>query len=161
MNATPDATIHLLRHTLATLAYRAGKVLRDAPDGFGDHSSGVAARTPSQLLAHMGDLMDWALSLVKGPQKWADAEPLPWDDEVARFFAALSRLDAALASESLLDRPAEQIFQGPIADALTHVGQLALLRRMAGRAIRSENYFKAQIDVGRVGLEQPAPRQEF
>ncbi len=151
----------LLRHCVATLAYRAGKAVRGAPDTFGDWRSGDATRTPVQILAHMGDLMDWGLELARGHHVWRTATPLPWPQEVQRFFAALARLDAYLASSEALGWTLERLFQGPVADALTHVGQLTMLRRLAGAPIRAENYAKAEIQTGTVGLEQPTPRVEF
>ena len=150
-----------LRHTLATLAYRAGKALRDAPESFANFKANDRSRTPVQILAHMGDLFDWALSLAKGQQQWHDAAPLPWDEEVARFFRSLEGFDSYLASGADLGCPAEKLFQGPIADALTHTGQLTYLRGMAAAPIRAENYFKAVIEAGRVGPEQPKPKFEF
>lgn len=154
-----DPSRSLLRHTLATLAYRGGKAVRGAPAGFGDFEGGT--RTPVQILAHVGDLLDWAVHLVRGEQVWNDAKPLPWDQEVARFHEALARFDGVLASDEPLRSPVERLFQAPIADALTHVGQIAMLRRMAGAAIKGENYFKAEIAAGRVGVEQSAPKFEF
>jgi hypothetical protein len=109
----------------------------------------------------MGDLFDWALSIATGAHVWRDSTPLPWDSEVVRFFDTLLRFDNHLASDAPLACPVEQLFQGPIADALTHIGQLAMLRRLAGAPIRGENYFKANIAAGHVGLEQAAPRREF
>ena len=161
MSDTNQASRQMLRHTLATLAYRGGKVLRDASPGFGAFAAGDTPRTPSRILAHMGDLLDWALAMVKGRPSWKDSTPLPWDQEVARFFEALSRLDVFVASEQPMAVAPEKLFQGPIADALTHVGQLAMLRRMSGDPMRGENYFAANIAVGRVGLEQAPPRREF
>jgi hypothetical protein len=149
----------MLRHTLATLAYRGGKALRDAPPEFAEFRGGT--RTPREILAHIGDLMDWALHLASGEHLWRDAPPLPWDQEVARFFAALQAFDARLASGESLRATPEALFQGPIADALTHVGQIAMLRRMAGAPIKGENYFKAEIAAGRLGPEQSAARKEF
>jgi hypothetical protein len=151
----------MLRHTLATLAYRGGKAVRGAPEGFGTFLAAPTTRTPLAILAHIGDLLDWALSLADGRHEWHDSPPRSWDDEVARFFASLASLDRRLASGSPLGCPPERLFQGPIADALTHVGQIAMLRRMAGAAVRGENYSKAEISAGRVGPEQPAPRREF
>lgn len=151
----------LLRHCVATLAYRAGKAVRGAPDSFSDWRSGDSTRTPVQILAHMGDLMDWASELARGQHVWRTATPLPWPQEVQRFFASLARFDTYLASAEPLGWSAEQLFQGPVADALTHVGQLTMLRRLAGAPIRGENYAKAQIETGTVGLEQAAPRVEF
>jgi hypothetical protein len=151
----------LLRHTLATLAYRAAKTLRGAPASFADFRAGPGSRTPAEILAHMGDLLDWALHLAQGHHVWRDSAPRPWDDEVARFFAALRACDDFFASDERLGFLPGRLFQGPVADALWHTGQLAMLRRMAGAPIRGENYFKADIDVGRLGLEQAAPRTEF
>jgi len=151
----------LLRHTVATLAYRAAKALRGAPPTFPSFAVAPACRTPSQILAHMGDLFDWALSMARNRQEWHDSPPQPWDDEVARFFAALQAFDAYLASAEPLGSPAERLFQGPIADALTHTGQLTMLRRLAGSPIKGENYAKAQIAAGATTLSQAAPRREF
>jgi uncharacterized damage-inducible protein DinB len=151
----------LLRHTLATLAYRAGKVLRDAPAGFAAFRAGDGSRTAAQILAHMGDLFDWAMTLAAGRPAWSDSPPRPWADEVQRFFAALQRFDDLLAAGGELTAPARGLFQGPIADALTHTGQLALLRRLHGAPVRGENYFKADIETGRTGPDQAAPRKEF
>jgi hypothetical protein len=150
-----------LRHTIATLAYRAGKVVRDAPPHFADYPVAADSRTPARILAHVGDLLDWALSLACGDQRWNASTPLAWDMEVDRFFAALERLDAYLASDAPLGLTAETIFQAPIADALTHVGQLAMLRRLVGSPVRAENYAKANIVAGRVGADQTPPRVEF
>jgi hypothetical protein len=156
-----DEKRELLRHTVATLAYRGGKAVSNAPDDFATFRVNETTRTPAQILAHIDDLLDWALAISKGNYSWHDSSPLAWKDEVARFFLALAALDAYLASEAELGYPVEKIFQGPIADALTHVGQIALLRRMYGAAIRGENYFKAEIVSGRVGAEQSKKRVEF
>ena len=150
-----------LRHCLATLAYRAGKAVRDAPPGFAEFQlAEPSAMTPGRILAHMGDLMDWALSMAAGRQAWRDSTPRAWDAEVERFFGAVAAFDAYLASPAPLAAPAERLFQGPIADALTHVGQLATRRRLAGAPVRGENYFVADIVIGRVGLEQTPPARE-
>lgn len=151
----------LLRHTVATVAYRGGKALRGAPDSFAEFKIGENPRTPAQILAHIGDLYDWALCCAKGKQEWHDSTPLPWPQEVQRFFKALQAFDDYLAADAPLGYPAEQIFQGAVADSLTHVGQIAMLRRLAGCPIKGENYFRAEIVIGRVGEEQAAPRREF
>ena len=150
-----------LRHAVATLAYRAGKALRGAPATFANFTAASGTRTPAQIVAHMGDLLDWALYLARGEQSWHDSMPLPWDLEVARFFAALQAFDAYLASEQSLGSSAERLFQGPIADALTHTGQLTMLRRLAGTPVRGENYARATITAGTVGIAQAAPVYEF
>jgi hypothetical protein len=149
-----------IRHTLAALAYRASRALEGAPPEFAGFGDG-APRTPERILAHMGDLMDWALSLVEGAQKWRNSEPLAWADEVGRFFGGLEALDSRIAAVGVDAELANRLFQGPIADALTHTGQLAMLRRMAGYPIRGENYFVAEIEIGRVGMEQTPPRKTF
>jgi hypothetical protein len=151
----------LLRHTLATLAYRGGKAVRDAPEGFAGFKAGPTTRTPGEILAHVGDLFDWALSMALGDAVWRGSAPLPWPQEVARFHEALRRFDAQLASDAPLATPAETLFQGPVADALTHVGQITMLRRMFGAPVRGENYARAEIVAGRVGPEQAEPRGEF
>jgi hypothetical protein len=161
MTASPDSARRLLRHTLATVAYRGGKALRGAPDHFGTFHIGDKTRTPAQILAHMGDLFDWALSIAQGKQVWHDSTPLPWNAEVERFFAAIQKFDDYLVSSEPLLGSAEGLFQGPVADALNHIGQIAMLRRLAGSPILGENYFKADIAAGRVGPEQSAPRREF
>ena len=150
-----------LRHTLATLAYRGGKAVRGAPEGFSDRRMAATSRTPGEILAHVGDLLDWALSLARGKQAWHDSPPVAWPEGEARFFEALGALDAYLASAAPLGYEAEKIFQGPIADALTHVGQIAMLRRMSGAPVRGENYLRAEIVAGRVGPEQSEKRMEF
>lgn len=157
----PDSKRDLLRHTVATLAYRGGKAIANVPDGFNQFRVADGSRTPEQILAHIGDLLDWALSIAKGQQAWHNSTPLPWDQETARFFAALAAFDAYLASDSELNASAEKLFQGPVADALTHVGQIAMLRRIAGGPMKGENYYVAQIAAGRVGADQAAPRREF
>lgn len=161
MNSAIDPKRELLRHTLATVAYRGGKAVRNAPQEFAAFRAGETSRTSEKILAHLGDLFDWALTLAQGAPAWNDSTPLPWEREVARFFNALKKFDEHLASNAALACSEEKLFQGPIADALTHVGQLALLRRVFGAPIRGENYFKAEIVAGRVGAEQAAARFEF
>ena len=156
-----DEKIALLRHALATLAYRGGKALRGAPPEFAAFSIGNPPRTPGQILAHMGDLLDWSISIVDGRETWYNSPPLAWEQGSARFFAALEAFDRRLASGAPLACPIEKLIQGPIADALTHVGQIAMLRRLAGCPIPGENYFAADIAPGRVGAQQAQPVQEF
>ena len=150
-----------LRHAVATVAYRGGKAVRGAPESFASYSADGTPRTPAKILAHIGDLYDWALSQAKGAEAWADSEPLAWDREVERFFATLQRFDEYLVSDAPLAATPERIFQGAIADSLAHVGQLAMLRRLAGAKMKSENYARAEIVSGRVGAEQTPARREF
>ena len=156
-----DERISLFRHLLATLAYRAGKVLRDAPPAFAAFRVDATSRTPAEILAHMGDLFDWSLALADGRHVWHDSQPLEWDAEVTRFFRVLQAFDARVTSGDPVQAPLERLIQGPVADALTHVGQLAMLRRMSGAAMRGENYYVAQVAAGTIGLAQAAPVQEF
>jgi hypothetical protein len=161
MSPHPDAGREFLRHTVATLAYRGGKTLRGAPASFAAFRAGESSRTPLEILAHLGDLFDWAVALSEGKHAWQDAQPQSWDEQVERFFAGLRRFDDILAGDAPLGFPVETLFQGPVADALTHVGQIAMLRRLAGAPVKGENYFKADIQAGRVGPEQAAARVEF
>lgn len=151
----------LLRHTVATLAYRGGKAVSGVPDTVAEFRASATTRTPAEILAHVGDLLDWSLELADGRRGWHDSKPLAWPAEVSRFFRGLAALDARLADDRPLVGAPERLFQGPIADALTHVGQIALLRRMAGHPVRGENYFAAEIAAGRVGPGQQAPKREF
>lgn len=162
MSAAPlTGEVAFLRHTLATLAYRAEKVLREAPAGFAELRLGPSSRSAAELAAHLGDLMEWAESLAAGRWDWKAAGAGSFEGDTARFFAAIERLDAALSSGRPPGHPSQVIFQGPIADALTHVGQLALLRGLAGTPVRPESYGRARIEIGRVGREQSAERREF
>jgi hypothetical protein len=156
-----DPTRAFLRHTVATVAYRGGKAVRDAPASFASFSPDGSDRTAVKILAHIGDLYEWALTQVRGAEAWADSPPLDWDGEVARFFTVLQRFDDYLASDAPLAVGAERVFQGAIADSLTHVGQLAMLRRLAGVRMRSENYARADIVAGRVGSQQTPAKREF
>lgn len=162
---SPDdpTTRAFLRHALATLAYRAGKTVRGTPEVFGSYRHTPDSNSCVEILAHMGDLMDWVLRTVKGEPTWTTATPLPWDQEIGRFFAALGALDAYLAAGEPIRWEPERVFQGGIADALTHTGQLALLRRLSGHKMKGENYARADIAAGRVGIDQiaPDPKYEF
>jgi hypothetical protein len=151
----------LLRHTVATVAYRGGKAVRGVPASFASFSGDNSARTAAKILAHIGDLYDWALSQAKGAEAWNDSTPLEWDREVERFFGTLQSFDAYLASDAPLAVSHEKLFQGAIADSLAHVGQLAMLRRLGGAKMKSENYSKADIAAGRVGADQTVPKREF
>jgi len=149
----------LLRHTVATVAYRGGKAVRGVPASFASYSGDNSSRTAAKILAHVGDLYDWALSQAKGAEAWHDSTPLEWDREVDRFFMTLQQFDAYLASEAPLAVSHEKLFQGAIADSLAHIGQLAMLRRLGGAKMKSENYSKADIVAGRVGVEQKPPKR--
>ena len=157
----PDPKREMLRHTIATLAYRGAKAVRGASDSFASFGASEMTRTPAQILAHVGDLLDWALSIAKGTETWQNSPARTWPEEVARFHASLRLFDEYLASDDQLHASCERLFQGPIADALTHVGQIAMLRRISGEPIRGENYSVAKIEAGRIGAEQAEPLREF
>jgi len=156
-----DDARELLRHTVATLAYRSRKILTDPPSRFSSFRACDSGRSAGEILAHVCDLFDWGIALADGQHVWHDTRPRDWDDDVARFYALLAAFDRRLSAAAPLGHTAERLFQGPVADALTHMGQIAMLRRMADSPIRAENYFKADIAAGRVGLEQAAPKVEF
>jgi len=159
--AETSSDLQLLRHTLSTLAYRGRKAVHGALASFAGFSAAPGVRTPVQILAHIGDLLEWALSIAEGSQRWHNSTPLPWEQEIERFFLALEKLDHYLSSGKALHAAPEKLFQGPIADALTHVGQINLLRRLAGVPVRGENYYVAEIAIGRVGAKQALPKKEF
>lgn len=157
----PDTTRAVLRHVVATLAYRSAKVLRDVPPGFADFAGLPGGRTPVQILAHLADLMSWASRAAEGEATWRAEGGSDWNTELWRFYGNLETLDRFLASGAPLSNPPEMLIQGPLADALTHVGQIAMLRGAAGMPVRPESYTRAEIVAGRVGLDQAAPGREF
>jgi hypothetical protein len=154
-----DQKRDLLRHTLAALAYRASRALDGAPDSFAGFAG--AGRMPVQILAHMGDLLEWALTAAVGKERWHASQPQKWRDEKQRFFQSLGALDAFLASGGEMKAPIEKLMQGPVLDAFTHVGQLAMLRRLSGSPTKGENFVAAAIAVGQVKADQPAAVQPF
>jgi len=150
-----------LRHVVATLAYRGGKAIKGAPEEFAQFRAGEGSRSAGEILAHIGDLLDWALSIASGNERWFNSKPKEWSKDSERFFAAATALDEYLGSGKELHVKPERLFQGALADALTHVGQIAMLRRLSGAKIRSENYYRAKIEVGRTGADQADAVVEF
>jgi hypothetical protein len=147
----------MLRHFLAALAYRTQKALRDAPDGFGDFSVGGMVRTPRELVRHMTSVLGYARTYLVGGRYWP--EPLPdLAKEIERFHEMLADLSSRLErGEPLREITPEQLLQGPFSDAMTHAGQLAMLRRLSGAPVPPENFIVADIHINRLGAEQPAP----
>jgi hypothetical protein len=142
----------LMRHFLATLAYRTRKTIVDAPADFGTYDG--AGKPPSKILSHMGDLLSWSISWFSEP-RWNPANESDWNKSVTRFFALLKELDALLASDAQLRcHNQERMLQGPLADAMTHVGQLAMLRRMSGSPTKPENFAESAVEIG--DLSAPA-----
>jgi hypothetical protein len=160
MKAMEDGNLSL-RHTAATLAYRAAKVLRDAPAEFSSFRPAAGSRSAGEILAHLCDLLDWVLSQARGEERWHNSKPRSWSEDTERFFAALTAFDEYLASGADLHTSPEKMFQGAVADSITHVGQLAMMRRLAGARVRGENYYVANIEAGRTGSNQMAPVREF
>jgi hypothetical protein len=159
-----DPTTRLiLRHLLATIAYRAGKAMRGTPDAFGQYRQTPDSPSSADIVAHMGDLMEWVLRMLHGAPSWTKATPLQWDQEIARFYRTLKAVDDELASGAPIRWDPERLLQGGIADALTHTGQLTMLRRLSGHKMKGESYARAEIVIGRVGPEQtpPDPKNEF
>jgi hypothetical protein len=143
-----DVKRELFRHLVATLAFRAKVAISNAPSDFANFKINETVRTPGEILAHLGDLLEGSLFLMKGDFVHLNSAPLAWKDEVKRFFSAVEDFDAYLASGAPLSQPVEKITQGPIADALTHVGQIIMLRRAAGDPVKPEGYFFAEIIPG-------------
>ncbi|GAC1516111.1 MAG: hypothetical protein NVS1B4_09450 [Gemmatimonadaceae bacterium] len=147
----------VLQHFLAALAYRTQKALRGAPPGFADFNAGVNVRTPHELVWHMTGLIGYARTMFHG----GDFEPprlSTFADEVNRFHATLAALRDDFGDATLSTRISdEQFLQGPLADAMTHVGQIALLRRLAGSPVPSENFIFAGITAANLTVDQPAP----
>jgi hypothetical protein len=147
----------LLQHFLAALAYRTQKALRDAPDAFGEFSAGTFVRTPHELLWHMSGVIGYARTQLHGGTFQPPRLPT-FADEIIRFHDLLAALHADFADDSLIARISdEQFLQGPLADAMTHAGQLALLRRLAGSPVPSEDFIEAAIDSSNVSERQPLP----
>ena len=153
-----DDKRNLLRHFLAALAYRTQKALRDAPLEFGDFRAIEEIRTPSELVRHMTSVLGYARTFFIGGQY--RPEPLPsLNEEIARFHQMLEELSRHLESNTPLleGMSAERLLQGPFSDAMTHAGQLAMLRRLAGVPIAPENFVFADITPERLGIEQAEP----
>jgi hypothetical protein len=148
-----DVKRELLRHLVATVAYRGGIAVSGAPEDFAGFRVGGDVRAPGEILAHIGDLLEGSLYLLRGEMVYLASSPLPWKEEVRRFFSAAGRLDAYLGSDAPLACPVEKLVQGPVGDALTHVGQIVMLRRAAGSPARAESYFTAEIIPGTVNQD--------
>jgi hypothetical protein len=147
----------LLRHFLAALAYRTQKALRGAPVGFADFEAGGDTRTPRELVRHMTGVLGYARTFFVGGV--FRAEPLAsFEAEIERFHAVVAELAQHLAAGApLAELTPEQLLQGPFADAMTHAGQIAMLRRLAGSPVASENFVFADVSAARLGSDQPLP----
>jgi hypothetical protein len=146
-----ESAKELFRHSLATLSYRGGKAFRGAPDSFSGFRIRPSGRTAGEILAHICDVLDWGLIMAKEKHVWRESTPQAWEQDVERFFAVLRAFDDFISSDSPLQAPLDKLFQGPIADALTHVGQIAMLRRLAEAPLKAESYFRADVALGHIG----------
>ena len=152
-----DAQQALLNHFLAAIAYRTQKALRGAPESFADFRAGTNVRTPRELIWHMTGVLGYARTVFEGGV-WQPDRLATMEDEIRRFHEVVTDL-ARLIEQG---RPGggvslAQLLQGPLADVMTHAGQLAMLRRLAGSPVPPENFMRAQIDAGNLGPDQPAP----
>jgi len=148
----------LLCHFLAALAYRTQKALRGAPESFGTFRAADGIRTPAELLRHMSGVLGYARTFFIGGQN--RPEPLPsLQDEIIRFHELISELVQHIEADTPLREgmTAERLLQGPFTDAMTHAGQLAMLRRFAGDPVAPENFIFASIDPHQLGPDQPTP----
>jgi len=153
-----DRDRELLRHFLAAIAYRTQKALRGAPDHYPTFSAGHRVRTPVELLRHMSALMGYVRTLFQGGSYPVKPDPLPtFNDEVARFHDLVGAVGELLSSGAPCSISTEQLLQGPFADTMTHVGQLAMLRRLADSPVAPENFIYADIRADRLHADQPAP----
>ena len=152
-----DAQRSLLRHFLAAIAYRTQKALRGAPDSFGGFQAGNHVRTPQELLWHMTGVLGYARTFFLGG-KWQPGKLATFSEEIQRFHEVLEDLARLLEEPMKAENvSAEQLLQGPLADVMTHAGQLALLRRLAGSPVAPENFVRARIDASNLGPDQPQP----
>jgi hypothetical protein len=156
-----DRDRELLLHFLAAIAYRTQKALRGAPAGFPDFTPGLQIRTPVGILRHMTSLMGQARTHFAGGSYPLLPEPLPtFEEEIARFHGTLEAVgDNLREGTRLREISTEQLLQGPLADTMTHVGQLAMLRRLAGSPIAPENFIYADIRADRLGVQQAPPER--
>ena len=148
-----------MQHLLAALAYRTQKALRDAPESFAGFSAGRQTRSPVEILRHMTSVLGYARTLFVGGSYPRRPDPLPtFAAEIERFHETLDALSRELeAGTPLRGVSEEQLLQGPLADVMTHIGQLALLRRLAGAPVPPENFLFADVRADRLGADQPRP----
>jgi len=153
-----DRDRELLCHFLAAIAYRTQKTLRGAPEHYPMFSAGNRVRTPVELLRHMSALMGYVRAFFQGGSYPVKPDPLPtFQEEVARFHDLVEAVGELLKSGTPCSLSTEQLFQGPFADTMTHVGQLAMLRRLADSPVAPENFIYADIRADRLSAEQPPP----
>ena len=149
-----------LRHFLAALAYRLQKSIRGAPEDYWYFEAGQGVRTPGRIVRHINGVLSYAVAIIESGNldQRTHLEDLSWQDELERFHQTLKVLDQHLLNQpNLSDDLLRRLLQGPLSDAMTHIGQLATLRRMAGFPVRAENFMKANVQTGHLGADQPEP----
>jgi hypothetical protein len=153
-----DEKRKLLRHFLAALAYRTQKALRGAPEEFGNFLVAEGVRTPSELVRHMTSVLGYCCTLFMGGHYRPESLPC-LKEEIERFHEMLEDLSRHIAEGTPLEGPIslERLLQGPFSDAMTHAGQLAMLRRLAGIPVAPENFVFADINPERLGVDQAEP----
>lgn len=155
--ALSDESKHFVRHTLAAMAYRSARALKDVPEGYASRALGDGAMTANELVTHMTAVLGYVLSKLTKTER-ERIESKGWGEDVAGFYAMIGRVDAELEGEVRLEEgELERILQGPLLDVFTHIGQLASIRRVAGSPVPGENYRLAEVRIGRVGIEQAEP----
>ena len=149
-------TTRILRHMVATIAYRSSRSLRDGPPGFSDVRLPGESKSAAELLLHMTNVLAFALATVTNTDRIRH-EPLEWSGEVDRFYSQLGDLDSKLAGTVEIEPEMDlRLVQGPLSDVLTHIGQLHAMRRASGAPIAATNYIKAEIHIGCTSLmKQP------
>ena len=149
-------TTRILRHMVATIAYRSSRSLRDVPAGFSDVRLPGESKSAAELLLHMTNVLAFAIATVTNTERIRH-EPLEWGREVDRFYSQLGDLDSKLAGTVEIEPGMDlRLVQGPLSDVLTHIGQLHAMRRAAGAPIAATNYIKAEIHIGCTSLmKQP------
>jgi len=159
MSNSPER--QLITHFLAAIAYRTQKSIRDAPETYWTFAAGKQVRTPIEILRHMTSVLGYARTLFIGGDYPVQPKVLPGvDAEIGRLHEIIEDLGQLLEGEaSLHEITEEQLLQGPLSDAMTHVGQLALLRRLHGSPVPPENFVYADISATRLGKDQPGPRR--
>ena len=145
-----------LRHFLASIAYHATKAIKDPPENYPELDVGNGARTPRRILHHITGVLTYAHSFYTHYETtWFKEEP--WEQEIENFYSILERLDASITETDPREVSHLQLLQGPFSDSMAHVGQLLMLRRIAGSPVPSENFIYADIRCGAVGRSQPPP----
>lgn len=156
-----DDKAHMVRHFLAALAYRFHKAVGDAPESYATVDAGHGIRPPYDIVFHVNGVLGYAKKMLEAGEiegYWHEVPDLDWQGQVALVHETLRGIDDLLASQRRFPAARlERLLQGPLADSMTHVGQLAMLRRVAGSPIHAENFYAADIRAGNVGTDQPPP----